>query len=243
MDARQRLREERVQKPQKGTKNLYQVGDQVTLQNPHTQIWDIPAQITGIRTAPDNKVLSYDLRQENGNQTTRHRVFIRGALPNNVVVNDEAGGADTGIAEPDDPAETIHEPVSSRLRPRARAVKVLDELVENIEEPSNQEDLALSLTSKLAAGSHLVTGELSKPEDLSEPITMSSCNCTCALIIYSCFSTVLWVGLAAILGHTSHTAVTCDTIQDTQGSVEIINEETVNVDFFNSHTAKKSEIK
>ena len=45
------------------------------------------------------------------------------------------------------------------------------------------------------------------------------------------------------MGHTSYMAVTCNTIQDTQGSVEIINEETVNVDFFNSHTAKKSEIK
>ena len=70
MDARQRLREERVQKPQKGTKNLYQIGDEVTLQNPHTQVWDIPAQITGIRTAPDNKVLSYDLRQANGTFST-----------------------------------------------------------------------------------------------------------------------------------------------------------------------------
>ena len=72
----------------------------------------------------------------------------------------------------------------------------------------------------------------------------NSCSCTCALAIYACFSTILWVGLAAILGHTSHTAVTCNPIiKDTQGSVEIINEETVNVDFFNSHSAVKSENK
>ena len=222
MDARQKLREERVLKPQKGNKNLYQIGDEVTLQNPHTQVWDIPAQVTGLRTAPDGKVLSYDVRQANGNLTTRHRVFIRSALPDSVV-DGEAGGADTGIVEPADPVETIHEPVSSRLRPRGRAARVLeprdDELVEKIAEPSNQKDLALSLPShKPSAGSHLVTGELSEPEELSEPLTMSgssSCTCTCALIIYACFSTVLWVGLAAILGHKSHTAVTCNpTIQD-----------------------------
>ena len=58
MEARQRLREERVQKPEKGNKNLYQVGQKVVLQNPKTQIWDIGAEVTGIRTAPDNKVLS-----------------------------------------------------------------------------------------------------------------------------------------------------------------------------------------
>ena len=46
------------------------------------------------------------------------------------------------------------------------------------------------------------------------------------------------------MGHQYHTAVTCNpTIQDNQGSVEVISEETYNIDFFNSHTAKKSEIK
>ena len=50
--------------------------------------------------------------------------------------------------------------------------------------------------------------------------------------------------MAAILGHKSHTAATCNpTIQDNQGSVKVISEETYNIDFFNSHTAKKSEIK
>ena len=101
MDARQRLREERVKKPEKGNKNLYQVGQKVTLQNPKTQIWDIGAEVTGIRTAPDGKVLSYDL---NGTQTTRHRVYIRAALPDSVENDVEAGGADSGIVEPDDPA-------------------------------------------------------------------------------------------------------------------------------------------
>ena len=264
MEARQKLREQRVLKPQKGNKNLYQIGDEVTLQNPHTQVWDIPAQITGIRTSPDGKILSYNLRQANGNQTTRHRVFIRSALPDSVV-DGEAGGADTGLVEPDDraetiddPAEIIHEPVSSRLRPRARVAAIvekprddIDELVENSPDPSNQE-LALSLTSKNSTSSHSVSAAIlnslvRKYHSVWKCSTMpgnNSCSCTCILAIYAGFATLLWVGLAAMVGHTSHTAVTCNpVIQDTQGSVEIINEETVNVDFFNSHTAERSEIK
>ena len=87
---------------------------------------------------------------------------------------------------------------------------------------------------------HLVTGV--------ETVTMSgisSCTGTCVLILYACFSTALWIGLAAILGHKSHTAVTCPapTIKDNKGSVKVISEETYNIDLFNSHTATKSEIK
>ena len=170
MEARQRLREERVKKPQKGNKNLYQVGQRVTLQNPKTQIWDIGAEVTGIRTAPDGKVLSYDLIQDNGTQTTRHRVYIRNALPDNVENHEdevEAGVDDTDIAQPDDQAETIHEPihepVSSRLRRRARLAILEnaeltekqgsasldnDDLVEN-SVSSNQGPLALTQASPI----------------------------------------------------------------------------------------------
>ena len=76
MDARSKLREECVQKPQKGNKRLYMEGEQVILQNPVTKLWNVPAQIISCRTAPDGKVLSYELRQDNGTITTRHRVFI-----------------------------------------------------------------------------------------------------------------------------------------------------------------------
>ena len=84
MDARSKLREERVLKPQKGNKRLYREGEQVTLQNPVTKLWDIPAQIVSCRIGPDGKVLSYELRQENGKITTRHRVFIRPTLPEEI---------------------------------------------------------------------------------------------------------------------------------------------------------------
>ena len=67
------------------------MGEQVTLQNLVTKLWDIPAQIISCRTAPDGKVLSYELRQHNGTVTTRHRVFIRPSLPEaNDVVEGEA---------------------------------------------------------------------------------------------------------------------------------------------------------
>ena len=199
MEARQRLREGRVKKPQKGNKNLYQVGQRVTLQNPKTQIWDIGAEVTKVRTAPDGKVVSYDLTQDNGNQTTRHRVFIRNALPVNVENHEgevEAGVDDTDIVQPDDPAgaipEPIHEPVSSRLRRRARlAILGNADLVEK----SNQSFLALTEASTSSLSYHY-----GSTTDVTPIITAN------------------------------------------QGQVEIVNENTVNVDLFNSHASKSETI-
>ena len=122
MDARSKLREDRVLKPQKGNKRLYRVGEEVILQNPATKLWNVPAQIISCRTAPDGKVLSYELRQHNGTVTTRHRVFIRPALPE---TNDDVEGeADIGVAVDDsEVAGPGSEPVSSRLRSRGRAAR------------------------------------------------------------------------------------------------------------------------
>ena len=272
MDARQRLREERVLKPEKGNKNLYQVGQKVTLQNPHTGIWDIGAEVTGIRTAPDGKILSYNLLQENGTQTTRHRVYIRAALPDKVVNDGEAEDDDTGTVEHDDGAEIIHEPVSSRLRPRAKVAAIVEvdesvekesaslenvaELAETNQGLSNEDSLALSQTSKAAANSNLVTAAFLNLKYLTvwswsnritkylEMPSSSSCSCSCLLTIYAVFATLLWMGLAAILGATHSTPTACNPIvSNNEGQVEIINDNTVEVDFFNSHSAVKSENK
>ena len=117
MDARSKLREERVQKPQKGNKRLYRVGEEVILQNPVTKVWDVPAQIISCRTAPDGKVLSYELRQHNGTTTTRHRVFIRPALPDDVVEGEaDAEDVTADDSEGADPSSEQPEPISSRLR-------------------------------------------------------------------------------------------------------------------------------
>ena len=67
-----------------------------------------------------------------------------------------------------------------------------------------------------------------------------SCNCTCVLIAYSCFATVLVIGLAAILGHQSQSQVSCNpTIVDNTGDVAVKSETVYNVDFFNSHSETK----
>ena len=254
MEARQRLREGRVNKPQKGNKNLYQIGQRVTLQNPKTQVWDIGAEVTKVRTAPDGKVVSYDLTQDNGNQTTRHRVFIRNALPVNVENHEvEAGVDDTDIVQPDDQAgaipEPIHEPVSSRLRRRARlAILSNADLVEK----SKESFLALTEASTSSLSYHLVPVALwnylfllrfvwSSSSKLI--MTASSCSCTTILAVYSFFATILWVTLIILLGHGygSTTDVT-PIISANQGQVEIVNENTVNVDLFNSHASKSETI-
>ena len=49
--------------------------------------WSIPGEITNVRLAPDNKILSYQIRMENGNFTTRHRVFIKKIPQNNPETN------------------------------------------------------------------------------------------------------------------------------------------------------------
>ena len=69
--------------------------------------WNIPGEITNVRLAPDNKILSYEIRTNNGNLTTRHRSFIK-KIPqiNNeanvpVIVDDpSAPSDDTEIPEP-----------------------------------------------------------------------------------------------------------------------------------------------
>ena len=71
-----------------------------------------------------------------------------------------------------------------------------------------------------------------------------SCNCTCVLIGYSCFATLLVIGLAAILGHQSQVSCNLDpTIVDNTGEVAVKSETVYNVDFFNSHpeTEEKNE--
>ena len=239
------------------------MGQKVTLQNPKTLAWDIPAKITGIRVAPDNKILSYNLLQDNGTQTTRHRTYIRATLPDDNV-DGEVEGADQSLVQPDDaavdePADihgTIHDPVmpvSSRLRSRARVATLVewpesqcDELVEtkDFDEVAEKSSLAPSL-NKNAAVSHSVTilDSLVKYHSAwccAMP-GQSSCTCKCALALYAGFSTILWLGLASMLAHTSHTAISCNDIQGTKGNVEIINEESVSVDFFNSHHEEISE--
>ena len=49
----------------------------ILLQDHVSKKWNIPGEITNVRLAPDNKILSYEIRTNNGNLTTRHRSFIK----------------------------------------------------------------------------------------------------------------------------------------------------------------------
>ena len=68
--------------------------------------WSIKAEVTNVRLAPDNQILSYELKTENDKLTTRHRAYMK-KLPknnpdNNIPVVDEA---DTDIPMNDEQAD------------------------------------------------------------------------------------------------------------------------------------------
>ena len=49
----------------------------ILLQDHVSKKWNIPGEIINVRLAPDSKILSYEIRTDNGNLTTRHRSFIK----------------------------------------------------------------------------------------------------------------------------------------------------------------------
>ena len=65
-----------VSKKVRGTKEIYSVGELCWVQNVKTKVWDRQAVITGVRTASDNTIVSYDIEIE-GVKSTRHRKFLR----------------------------------------------------------------------------------------------------------------------------------------------------------------------
>ena len=58
---RAEVRERRVKKPTRGSKESFTIGQQVLLQDHVSKKWDIPGEITNVRLAPDNKILSYEI--------------------------------------------------------------------------------------------------------------------------------------------------------------------------------------
>ena len=90
--------------------------------------WNIPGEITNVRLAPDNKILSYEIRTNNGNLTTRHRSMIKRTPNINneanipvIVDNPSAPGDDTAIPEP---AETWSR--GGRLRAKSATIHTLE---------------------------------------------------------------------------------------------------------------------
>ena len=117
--ARGERRERRVNKPARGVKHKYQIGEICTLQDPVSKKWETQATVVGVRLAPDGQILSYELQTDRG-KTTRHRKYMRKTLPE-VEVEELSPRAGESIADSNIPVneEVIaDQPVSSRLRAR-----------------------------------------------------------------------------------------------------------------------------
>ena len=90
--------------------------------------WDIPGEITNVRLAPDNKILSYEIRTNKGNLTTRHRSMIKGT-PNidneaNIpIIVDNPSAPGDGSATPE-PAEAWS--TEDRLRAKSATIHTLE---------------------------------------------------------------------------------------------------------------------
>ena len=109
------MRERRVNKPSRGCKDHI------------TRKWNIPGQISKIRLAPDEKILSYEIRTDKGHLTTRHRSMIK-AIPK---VNNEANNVPAIVDAPDDDSKTP-DPANiwsrgDRLRAKTATIHEADE--------------------------------------------------------------------------------------------------------------------
>ena len=70
------MRKKRVQRPQRRCKETFVIGEKVLLQDTVSKKWSISAEVTDVRLAPDNQILSYELKTENDKLTTRHRAYM-----------------------------------------------------------------------------------------------------------------------------------------------------------------------
>ena len=75
MRNRKHVHLKRVSKKGRGTKQVYSVGESCWVQNIRTKKWDREATITGVRTACDGTIISYDIDID-GVKSTRHRKFL-----------------------------------------------------------------------------------------------------------------------------------------------------------------------
>merc|ERR1712215_275379 len=90
------VREKRWNKPERGTKLVFEVGEIVKVQNPKTLKWDETGTVQAVRVACDGRILSYDIQLSSGGVTIRHRKYLmkvsQGLL--------DGGPADQGFMRP-----------------------------------------------------------------------------------------------------------------------------------------------
>ena len=83
MQNRKNVHLKRVSRKGRGTKQVYSVGESCWVQNIKTKKWDREAIITGVRTACDGTIVSYDIDID-GVKSTRHRKYLHKMNVNNI---------------------------------------------------------------------------------------------------------------------------------------------------------------
>ena len=83
IENRGKIHQKRVEKKGRCSKESYVVGEKVLVENVVSKLWDREAVITGVRTAAENTIVSYNL-DIGGLQSIRHRKSLRkiANLPN-----------------------------------------------------------------------------------------------------------------------------------------------------------------
>ena len=73
---RQELKEKRVMHKERTVgKEIYTIGETVSVQDIKSKKWDTTGEIVRVRTSDDGTILSYDLDID-GNKTSRHRRYL-----------------------------------------------------------------------------------------------------------------------------------------------------------------------
>ena len=65
-----------MSKPGKSSKEIYEVGEEVLVQNIKSKLWDQREIISEMRLAHDGRIVSYEL-EVNGHNSTRHIRYLR----------------------------------------------------------------------------------------------------------------------------------------------------------------------
>ena len=61
MENKRKIHQKRVERKGRCSKESHVIGEKVLVQNVVTKLWDIEAVVTGIRTAADKTIVSYNL--------------------------------------------------------------------------------------------------------------------------------------------------------------------------------------
>ena len=108
MENRRQAHLRRVNRKGRTTKDSFEIGEFVRMQNIQTKVWDTQGEITGTRVAANGRIVSYDLII-NGRPSTRHRKFLQKIhLPKTDESGVENSGDDSDIPDSGGDVEDIH---------------------------------------------------------------------------------------------------------------------------------------